>query len=445
MGSSPAEPLQEKPADDTLPGATPAKRKRGKSLSRRTGQDGHIEKSGRWFVVRFWKDIPGQEERMHVRQRVCPISGPGLLSKSERKRKAREIIQASGADSPEHFKEVVSQDTGVTFREQSEVWLRQLQSRKRRPIRKGYAVTIQGALDKWILPAIGEIPLASVDNLSVKPLIERMSAAGLKARTVNKYIEHVKQVVESLKGPNGEPIHNRKWDAETMDLPVVEHAEQKRPSLKASAISALIKQSSGQEQALYVLLAATGMRVSEALAVETRHFTNDGCTIIVEQQVEKDSAQVVKYLKTAAAKRHVDLHPDIAEYLQRYTAGKTGLLFHTANCTPHLYGNLADRWLTPRLVKMRLDEEGMGWHSFKRFRKTWLRGQRCLEDINNFWMAHKPQTMSELYSHLNEDMQLRLEEAARVGYGFALPASSNASVVPIVPKVHQNSAVEIAA
>ena len=445
MGSSPAEPLQEKPADDTLPGATPAKRKRGKSLSRRTGQDGHIEKSGRWFVVRFWKDIPGQEERMHVRQRVCPISGPGLLSKSERKRKAREIIQASGADSPEHFKEVVSQDTGVTFREQSEVWLRQLQSRKRRPIRKGYAVTIQGALDKWILPAIGEIPLASVDNLSVKPLIERMSAAGLKARTVNKYIEHVKQVVESLKGPNGEPIHNRKWDAETMDLPVVEHAEQKRPSLKASAISALIKQSSGQEQALYVLLAATGMRVSEALAVETRHFTNDGCTIIVEQQVEKDSAQVVKYLKTAAAKRHVDLLPDIAEYLQRYTAGKTGLLFHTANCTPHLYGNLADRWLTPRLVKMRLDEEGMGWHSFKRFRKTWLRGQRCLEDINNFWMAHKPQTMSELYSHLNEDMQLRLEEAARVGYGFALPASSNASVVPIVPKVHQNSAVEIAA
>jgi hypothetical protein len=38
----------------------------------------------------------------------------------------------------------------------------------------------------------------------------------------------------------------------------------------------------------------------------------------------------------------------------------------------HLYGNLEDRWLTPRLVKMGLDEQGMGWHSFKRFRKTWL-------------------------------------------------------------------------
>jgi hypothetical protein len=169
----------------TVAKATPAKRKRGKALSRRTGQDGHIEKSGRWFVVRFWKDIPGQERRMHVRERVCLISGPGLLSKSERKRKAREIIRASGADSSEYFKEVVKQDTGVTFHEQSEIWLKQLQNRKRKPIRQSYAVTIQGALDKWILPAIGQIPLANVDNLSVKPLIEKMSAAGLSPRTVN--------------------------------------------------------------------------------------------------------------------------------------------------------------------------------------------------------------------------------------------------------------------
>ena len=74
-------------------------------------------------------------------------------------------------DSPEYFKEIVKQDTGVTFREQSEIWLQQLQNRKRKPIRQSYAATIQGALDKWIHSAIGNIPLANVDNLSVKPLI----------------------------------------------------------------------------------------------------------------------------------------------------------------------------------------------------------------------------------------------------------------------------------
>src|SRR5216683_2340090 len=134
--SSPPQPFS-----DIVVGATPAKRKRGKSLSRRTGQDGHIEKSGRWYVVRFWRDIAGQDRRVHVRERVCPISGPGLLSKSARKRRAREIIQASGADSAEYFKEVVKFDTGVTFREQSEVWLQQLQNRRRKPIVQSYAVT----------------------------------------------------------------------------------------------------------------------------------------------------------------------------------------------------------------------------------------------------------------------------------------------------------------
>ena len=68
-----------------------------------------------------------------------------------------------------------------------------------------------------------------------------MCASGLKARTVNKYVEYIKQVVKSLKAPNGEPIHSRTWDAETMDLPVVEYMEQKRPSLKAKAVSELIR------------------------------------------------------------------------------------------------------------------------------------------------------------------------------------------------------------
>jgi hypothetical protein len=73
----------------------------------------------------------------------------------------------------------------------------------------------------------------------------------------------------------------------------------------------------------------------------------------------------------------------------------------------------------------------MGWHSVRRFRKTWLRGARCLEDLNNFWMAHKPQTMSEVYSHLHEELELRLQEAERVGYGFDLP---KAVVAPNAPK-----------
>jgi integrase len=145
-----------------------------------------------------------------------------------------------------------------------------------------------------------------VDNLTVKPLVDKMSAAKLTGRTVNKYVEFV-QIVASLKGANGEPVHKRTWDAETMDLPVIKHSEQNHPSLKADPISKLIQGSSGQEQALYVLLAATGMRISEARALETKHFINNGRTIVAEQQVEKDTPRIVRHLKTDAARPEIDL------------------------------------------------------------------------------------------------------------------------------------------
>ena len=57
-------------------------------------------------------------------------------------------------------------------------------------------------------------------------------------------------------------------------------------------------------------------------------------------------------------------------------------------------------------------------------RKTRLRGKRCQEDINNYWMGHQPETMSEFYSRLDEDLTTRLREAEIVGVGFEVPAPS---------------------
>src|SRR5207244_11677312 len=96
----------------------------------------------------------------------------------------------------------------------------------------------------------------------------------LSARTVNKYVEYIKQVVASLKdGETGEPIHKRTWDGSVMDLPMVNQKEQRRPSLNAKAITQLVEESGGAKKSLYVLLAASGMRISEVLALETKHIT----------------------------------------------------------------------------------------------------------------------------------------------------------------------------
>jgi integrase len=52
--------------------ATPDKRPRRKSMARRSGQGGYIERKGNAFYVRFRIDVPGQEKRAYKSVRICP-------------------------------------------------------------------------------------------------------------------------------------------------------------------------------------------------------------------------------------------------------------------------------------------------------------------------------------------------------------------------------------
>jgi integrase len=399
-----------------------------KSMSRRSGQVGTPFKAGKWWRVRARFDVPGVEKRQQKSLKVCLISL--RLPKPEIERLAKRVVEESGANSEEQFNRVVLGE-GVMFREQAKLYLEEATTRNRKPIQD--ATSIEGALRKWINPVIGDLPLSKVDNLSLKPLVKKMVEGGLSPRTCEKYTLYCKQVVASKKAPNGEPLYPRQWNAEVMDLPVVVHSKQKRPAQKVDGVNMLIASAeSDEERYLYVLLAATGMRISEALALEAKHFISGGRTIVVEQQVMKDRPRIKKKLKTDASYRQIDLHPDVAEYLRKFVSGKSGLILQTKNGTPYLYSNLGDDWLDQRLAKLGLYEAGMGWHSFKRFRNSWLRApaQRCQEDLRKFWLAHKPKEMGELYSALKEDLPTRLAEAERVGYGFVLPSE----VVPNVPR-----------
>ncbi|HVB59198.1 MAG TPA: hypothetical protein VNE63_22565, partial [Candidatus Acidoferrales bacterium] len=419
--------------------AQPKRRRKGrKSMSRRNGQNGTIVIAGNWYRVRWRMDVEGQERRINMSEKIAPVvfdrNGVPKLPSAEVERKAREIVEKSGANSEQRFNRVVLGE--ISFGDQAKTYVRWATTRDREPIRD--SSSIEAALNKWILPAVGDLPLGNVHNITVKPLVTKMKKS-LSARTVNKYVEYIEQVVASLKdGKTGEPVHPRKWDAKEMDLPIIKSKEQRRPALKLNAVNQLVSESEGDEQALYVLLAATGMRISEAL--ESKQFVNNYRTIQVYQQVDRDRPRIIKYLKTDAGFREVDLCTAVEKYLQAFINRKDGLLFETRNGTPYLHNSLEQRWLTPRLEAMGIDERGMGFHAFRRFRKTWLRGKRVQEDINNFWMGHAPETMSETYSRLDLELDLRLAEAESMGVGFTLPP------IPIAPscsKISEESDVEL--
>src|SRR5271155_4015757 len=82
---APSPPCKPEPNEDRV-GLTPEQRaKKGqKSMARRSGQCGYLERKSNSWYVRFWIDVAGQERRAHKSVRICPAKGPGVLAKSER-------------------------------------------------------------------------------------------------------------------------------------------------------------------------------------------------------------------------------------------------------------------------------------------------------------------------------------------------------------------------
>ncbi len=381
-------------------------------MSRRSGQSGTIVVAGRWYRVRWREDVEGQDQRLQRSEKIAPVmldrSGKPKPPSFEVKRKAREIVEHSGANSVERFNRVVL--GAQTFRERAEQWLTEV---------------------KHVYPVIGDILLPSVNNKTCKPLVSAMFDAGLSVCSVNNYMKAVLQIVRSLKDEeSGLPIHNLKWNREYLDLPKINRDEQNVPAFDAEQINKLVADSDGDEQMLYIIEAATGLRIGECLGLEVRHVLNDGRTLHIEQAVNRFGE--LAGLKTKAARRNVDVTIEVAAYINEFIKDKGGLLFATSNGSPHLVGNLRSRWLQERFPDY-------GFHSFRRYRVTHLEAVRAHGHLTKVWTGHALSGVTEQYAEsLKRNTALRLAEVEKCGTGFVLSA-------PNAPRISVSEVVAVAA
>lgn len=419
-------------------------------MSRRTGQSGHIEKSGKWWVVRWWMDVDGQEKRTHMRAKICPIDGPEALSQSARKRRAHEIITASGADTEDHFNRVVKGVSQIKFEQQAEKWIRQMQERNRKPVASSTISLWRGCIDKWLFPLVGELPLDQVNNAALKKVVAAMIKGGLSAKTINTYTQVVKSVVASAVNEEGEQLFPRKWNHEFVDMPIVKRAAQNTPSFSGEIMSGLAQWKFPRERMLFILCGAAGLRIGEALGLEIgKHFSEDFRTLTIAQKVRH--CVVEDRLKNDNAARQVDLHPSVAELLRRYVGNrKSGFLFASKQGKPISSSNIVRRHLHPALkalnyINPHTGDYKAGNHAFRRFRNTFLRNcTPCPDGLQKFWLGHAGETMTDLYDKVKEDLRLRLEWAEKCGIGFELP-EFGLLIVPRVPNVPRKEGIKNAA
>ena len=399
----------------------------------RRGQVGTIAVSGKWYVVRFWKYPPGQD-RVHASERICPTDSNalGYLPKGERRRRASEIVEASGINDVQQF---VETNVGTTFREQAKWFLSHSVNRKRRPAKPATVANWQCCVDKWLNPNIGDLPLASINNGAVKILVAKMHAANLSAQTMTTYVNLVKLIVGSALDDNGDQLFPRKWNNEFIDLPLIEN--QKQPTFTAETLCAIVEKANGQEQVLYALLAGTGLRVGEAFGLEAKHLSKDCRTITVEQSCWQKSIQSPK---TKSAYRQIDVCTQLSKLLKQFVGDRqSGLIFSNRAGGPLSQTNVIRRSLHPILEE--LGVEKTGFHAMRRFRATWLRKQRTPEDLIRFWLGHAKSSMTDGYSKLADDIEYRREVAENIGTGFTVPTSMR----PMIPRKRKQEVEQVAA
>jgi exodeoxyribonuclease-3 len=405
------------------------------------GEIGH-----EWFAIHFEGQRNGQERRAHKRERICPVSGVGSLSSSERKRRAREIIDESGADTLDHFDRVVRQGSVRTFRDQADHWLDLRQKRKWRPIAPSTIEDWERILKNWLNPHLGESPLSEVNNGALKRLVVAMSKADLSPKTMRTYAGVAKMVVASAVDAEGEQIYPRKWNHEFIDLPVVEKSKQNTPSFSSQVMSGLAKWRSPKERMLFILCGAAGFRIGEALGIEIdKHISSDFRTISLRQKARH--CKVETRLKTSSALRDVDIDPAIASLLKAFVGDrKSGFLFTSRKGKPLSSSNIIRRHLHPALkelnyVNPHTGTHKAGNHAFRRFRNTYLKNYTdCPKGLYDYWLGHAGRDMSDLYDKVKEDVAFRKMWAEKSGFGFELP-----SVVPNVPKIAEETEFQKAA
>ena len=392
---------------------------------------------------------------------LCSAKGEGKLDKAGLEKRKLEVLKAAGltGEMPEEMKQ------GITFRDAGNNWLKQCMTRKRNPISRATAKGYSSYLVK-LDGLIGDVPLAQVTNKTAKTVVEKLSAESLSAKTITEIIAVLKYVVASVLDENGGQIYPRQWNHDFMDLPVI--GKQNQPVFTPEQVEKIVSKAQGRYAVLYALLAGTGMRISEALAIELGPESDDATTISKDCLTiyvrKKVFGQTKEKTKSPAAIREIDIDPELVAFIKGYIGDrKEGWLFPSDTGKPLLQRNILRDSLHPlevgrnalqtyrtvdgKKVKHILfpavlgaTGKKIGFHAFRRFRATHLRSEGVPEDFVTFWLGHKEKTITDRYSKMKERLELRKEWAEKAGVGFKLPAEKVVTMVVKSSKKKEHAA-----
>jgi integrase len=290
----------------------------------------------------------------------------------------------------------------ATVAEQSERFLAELANRKRRAVKP--------ALRNWIIPYLGTMELADIENGVMKKFVNLLVDQRLSPATICGAVTTLKMLVGSETDENGSTLNQREWNAASLDLPVVDPASQRAPIIRGRELNAALSKADKPYQAYYALAAATGCRMGEMLALKMGPDLGNGSVL--------DLVQGIVFVRTAlydrreqstkslAGVRGVDLCASLVTWLneafnakqagERIFTTDKGSIWHLATLYDHF------RW------------DGIpGSNSLRRFRTTHLENMSVPRVLVDYWTGRASKTITGIGA--------RKDWCQRAGLGFQLP------------------------
>ncbi|HEX9234112.1 MAG TPA: site-specific integrase [Candidatus Acidoferrum sp.] len=210
------------------------------------------------------------------------------------------------------------------------------------------------------------------------------------AQSIVNYVNYTKvtkMVVASAVSSEGDQLYPRKWNHDFIGIPILRRDEQHRPTITEAALVEVLADTTPRYSILFALLAGTGLRIGEALALKTANLSPDCRVIRVRHTIWAGREQPPK---TPNAVREVDVPEMLAGHLWKHVENTCGYLFPTASGKP----------LGQRNVLRALHATGkkIGLHSLRRFGTETLRRARAPEDLTKLWLGHSKESVTDFYA-----------------------------------------------
>lgn len=294
---------------------------------------------------------------------------------------------------------------------------------------KGTVYNYQHSLDDFILPRWENEIAAKIKPLAVRDWLY----------SVHDDEDYDWQTVSKIKMVMGQVFsHADMYDLESCRNPIQkvmipgsEDTDREARVLQPEETLEIVSRLDFPEKVLVVLIAATAVRISEALALQWRHIKFDDDCIQIEQAFRLAE---ITTTKTKSSKADVPMCGLLADYLHYWKSQTpyhrdTDYVFASDKLkgTKPRCGQMVNRdYLKPAAVEAGIikQEERFGFHSLRHSLSTWV--NRNLKDVKiaQTLLRHsKPEITAGIYIHGVPEENLKAQEQYMDALAFQKPAS----------------------